>query len=141
MIRYNQIIKDISIEDDERVLKLGELNMINKMEGQVHSYNYCDNVYSEFEREFKLYETSKLLSDLSDLMDLKSNELINCISKIEKFTKKAQWLKSWTNKTKNDILLQANSGLIALDNNKLDKLQRRISRYEKYFDLMEEEEV
>lgn len=140
MVRYNQIIKNISAQCDKYDLfKLGEMSMNKTKEVYEGIYVEDSNVYSDFERTVKLYNTSLLLSNLSKLIDLKSLELSSQLSKIEEFAKKAKWLNEWSKSTKNDILLQANSNLLSLENGKLDKLQKRIYRYEKYFDLMEEE--
>lgn len=140
MIRYNQTIKDVSIGyNKEELLKMGEFDMIKAKEGQGYIYDEYNGLDTEFERTFKLYETSNLLSKLSDFIDLKSSQLKENLEKIEEFSKRSQWLASWNENTKNDILLQASSSLLSLDNDKLDKLQKRIYRYEKYFDLMEEE--
>lgn len=140
MIRYNQTIKDVSMGyNKEELLKMGEFDMIKAKEGQGYIYDEYNGLDTEFERTFKLYETSNLLSKLSDFIDLKSSQLKENLEKIEEFSKRSQWLASWNENTKNDILLQASSSLLSLDNDKLDKLQKRIYRYEKYFDLMEEE--
>lgn len=140
MIRYNQIIKNISANYNKYDLfKLGEIRMNKTKEVYKGIYIEDSNAYSDFERSVKLYETRLLLLNLSKLIDSKSLELSSQLSKMEKFIKKAKWLDEWSKSTKNDILLQASSSLLYLENGKLDKLQKRIYRYEKYFDLMEED--
>ena len=73
-------------------------------------------------------------------MDLKSSQLQQSFRSSEKFTKKAEWLEEWTNKTLKDFLAKAKLNLSHLDNDDLDKLQKRLDRYKNYFNLLEKEE-